>query len=376
MPECHQQENLLLWQRRLTVGVLVSAVVIELVVFAGYFADILRILGISVLISYLLINVVDYLTGFLRWRALAIAVVYMVLALLTVIGAIIVVPAMTYQVSQLAQQVFNSIPEGLQYLNNLLLPLENRFQAAQIHVRTTDILNSFAAGIPRLEPSLLLSKMSDVAMSTMTWTIYAISIFVVTFYFLLDGRKLVAGMLTWVPAQYRASLHLITVDIDKSLQSFFRGQIVLGILAGIVMLGVYLLLGVQYALLLSVFLAVWEIVPVIGPPIGFLPTIASVAVHGMHFPEHRLLQLLVIILIFQVFQQIKDNVIAPKYIGNVIGVHPIIIFIAIMIGARLDGICGIIFALPVACVLNVIIAHLPLKSSQNTDGTVDFTEPA
>jgi len=70
-------------------------------------------------------------------------------------------------------------------------------------------------------------------------------------------------------------------------------------------------------------------------------------------------QLLIIFVVFQGLQWLKDNIVAPRYIGNVIGLHPVTIFIAIMIGAKLDGMLGIIFALPVACVINVVINHLP-----------------
>ena len=211
---------------------------------------------------------------------------------------------------------------------------------------------------------MISNKVSDVALSTVTWLLYAISIFVVSFYFLLEGQKLKDAIINLFPSKYRKSLQLMAVDIDKGLQSFLRGQIVLGILTGIIMLGIYMAFGIQYALLLSVILGAWEIVPVIGPPIGFIPTLISVAINGMHFPGNRLIQLLIITLIFQVIQQVKDNVVAPKYIGNVIGMHPVVIFIAIMIGARLDGILGIIFALPVACVINVFMHHMPLKATR------------
>jgi predicted PurR-regulated permease PerM len=79
---------------------------------------------------------------------------------------------------------------------------------------------------------------------------------------------------------------------------------------------------------------------------------------------NRLWQIALLFVVFNAFQWVKDNTIAPRYIGNVIGLHPVMIFIAIMIGARLDGIVGIIFALPVACVINVVVAHLTGKTDR------------
>jgi predicted PurR-regulated permease PerM len=57
-------------------------------------------------------------------------------------------------------------------------------------------------------------------------------------------------------------------------------------------------------------------------------------------------------------QWLKDNIVAPRYMGNVIGLHPVMIFITIMIGARIDGVSGIVCALPAACVINVLLSHM------------------
>jgi predicted PurR-regulated permease PerM len=155
------------------------------------------------------------------------------------------------------------------------------------------------------------------------------------------------------------------------LQAFFSGQLVLGLVFGFVMLIVYMVLNVQYALLLSIFLAFCEILPVVGPPIGFAPAIIAVAVHGTILPGNAFAQILMLTLIFTVLQQVKDNVIAPRYMGNVIGLHPVLIFIAIMIGARLDGLFGIVIALPAASVINVLATHLSREGEQTAANDTD-----
>jgi predicted PurR-regulated permease PerM len=184
-----------------------------------------------------------------------------------------------------------------------------------------------------------------------------------SFYFLLDGYRIKESIIRAFPTRHYVSLTLLATDADLSLQAFFRGQIVLGLLFGAFMFCVYAALGIQYALLLGVILGVWEIVPVIGPTIGFIPTIISVALDGMGLvPINRWGQVLLVVVIFNVFQWLKDNFVAPRYIGNVIGLHPVMIFIAIMIGARLDGMAGVICSLPVACVINVLINHVMLRA--------------
>ena len=377
-------DRLLHLQRQLTVLVLGMAAFVIMLQIGGFFADIFRILGFSVLFSYLFINVVDWLEKLVRNRAVAILIVYLVLAVVTVLGIILFVPAVIFQVSQLLDTTFNQLPQLLTFLVKALEPLEARLHAAQIQVKAIDILTNVATSIPKPDPAQLIARMTDVAMSTMAWLFYGLSIVVVSFYFLLDGHNIKESVIRMFPNRHYPFLIVLATDMDIALQAFFRGQIVLGLLFGAFMICVYMLLGVHYALLLGVFLGVWEIVPVIGPTIGFIPTVVVVAMDGMDMvPLNRIWQVVIITIVFNLIQWLKDNFVAPKYIGNVIGLHPVMIFIAIMIGARLDGMLGVIYSLPVACIVNVLITHLSARHAavQKVDGlaeksTLKETTPA
>ena len=361
-----ESERLLTLQRQLIITVLLLLLLALICIIGFFFGDILRILGIALVLSYMVINLVDWLEKRLRNRAMAVVLVYLsTLAVLTV-GILLVVPAVVVQISQLVQTTINAVPEAVGKLTQMLVPLEQRFHQYQIDIKAADILNNLAATMPHPDVNLVMSRVGDVAMGTMTWLLYWISISVVSFYFLLDGNHITESLIRLFPMRQQAFLRAVSIDADTSLQSFFRGQLVLGMAFGLFMLFVYTALGVQYALLLSIFLGVMEIMPVIGPPIGFAPAILSVAIHGMSIPGSKLAQVIVLTIIFIALQQFKDNLVAPKYIGNVIGLHPIMIFIAIMVGARLDGTLGIIFALPVACVANVLFTHLRASWSDGT----------
>ncbi|MBY0356665.1 MAG: AI-2E family transporter [Candidatus Obscuribacterales bacterium] len=389
----NNHEKLLILQRQLVIAVLFLLILSLVFVIGLYFADILRILCISLLLSYLMISIVDWLEKRLHNRVFAVSLVYLVMLGVATVAALLLLPALTWQVSQLVQTTINALPELLNKFTEALAPLEHRFRAYQIEVKSIDILNNIIGTMPKPDPTAIVSRVTDVAMSTMTWLVYGISISVITFYFLLDGEKLKESIIKIFSPKQHAFLHALTADIDKSLQSFLRGQIILGIAFGCLMLIVYTCLGVQYALLLSIFLSLMEILPVIGPPIGLIPAIISVAFHGMTIPGNRLGHVIILTIVFTILQQFKDNVVAPKYIGRVIGLHPVLVFIAIMIGARLDGVLGIILAVPAACVINVIFSHLHFSWSDSLEplvmpepvvmpetapitSTLDITEPA
>ena len=363
----NNSERLLRLQRQLAVFTLSLVLIFVLFQVCVFFADLLRILAISFTLSYLLINVVDWLDRYVRNRALTIVIVYIALITIIVVSAVFVIPALVYQVSQLISTTVDQLPQMLQRMNDALQPLQERFHQSQIDIKVIDVLTNFAAQLPKPDPGALVTRVTDVAMSTMQWSMYSISISIITFYFLLDGHNMKESVIALFPKKSREPMDVIAKDMDKTLQSFFKGQLVLGALFGLVMLAVYYALNVQYALLLSAFLALCEILPVIGPPIGFAPAILAVAVHGTILPGARLAQIILLTVIFLVLQQVKDSVVAPRYIGNVIGMHPVMIFVAIMIGARVDGMLGIILSLPAACAVNVLFNHIQRVDSDTTN---------
>lgn len=368
-----QSDRLLLVQRQLIITILCLVLGVMLVLLGYYFADVLRILGISLLLSYMGIPAVDLLAKRIRNRAVAVMIVYLALLAGLVAVSILLIPALVYQISQLIQTTFDALPKLLQDMTNLLAPLEAKFRASRIELKAIDLINNVVSSMPKPDPSQLLSRVSDVAVGTVTWLVYLVSISVNTFYFLLEGSKISDHVIGSMPAKSQNFLHRVSEEIDQNLQTFFRGQIVLGFTFGLIMLCVFALFGVRYALLLGIFLGIMEVFPVIGPPIGFIPAVLSIAFHGSHLPGDRFIQILVITAVFAVLQQFKDSVVAPKYIGNVLGLHPILIFIAIMIGARIDGIMGTIFAIPVACVVNVVYRHY--REGANAASAVSSADP-
>lgn len=354
-----ESEKLLILQRKLTiVGLSLFIGMIMIQVFA-LFGDVLRIVGISVLISYLFINIVDWLEKFLKNRAMAIFVVYTFCGVAFFLSLITVVPALVYQVNQLLESVFSQLPEQLAKLFALLAPLDAKLHAAQLQVKTIDLVNTVVQNIPHPDATMIFNRVSDLAMSTMTWVVYGLSVLVVSFYYLLEGYGMTEHIIDQFPHGYHQPMRNVVNEIDKNLQAFFRGQIVLGFAFGALMMVVYFLLGVPFALVLGLFLAIWEVIPVIGPTVGFVPCLVVVALNGMeHVPLDRIWQVIIITVVFNLAQWLRDNLIAPKYIGNAVGLHPVTIFLAILVGAKIDGLLGIMFSIPVAASLHVIYSHV------------------
>ncbi len=356
MPEA---EKLLLIQRKLTIVALSLFIIVIMAQFFSMFGDVLRIIGISVLISYLFINLVDWLEKYIKNRAIAIFTVYTLCGVAFFLALLTVVPYLVYQINQLIESVFSQLPQQLAKLFSLLAPMDAKLHAAQLQVKAIDLVTSLVANMPHPDATMIFNRVSDLAASTMTWLAYGLSVLVVSFYYLLEGYGMTDHMIQQFPLHWRDALKTVVGEIDKSLQAFFHGQIVLGFAFGAVMLVIYLALGVPFALVLGLFLAVWEVIPVIGPPVGFFPCVVVVALNGLdNVHLDRIWQVVIITIVFTVAQQIRDNLVAPKYIGNAVGLHPVTIFLAILVGAKIDGLLGIIFSIPAASALHVIYSHL------------------
>lgn len=364
----NDKDPLAMLQRRLIVIALALVIAFLALQVAQTFSDVLRILFISIFVCYMASGLVDWLDKLFKSRFAAVLTVYVVGGACAVVSVIIVIPILLVQISQFASATIDQLPHFIEWCGNVLTPLEKKLMAAHITVKPSDVLLSLAASAPKPDGSLIISQVSGVAMSTMTWLFYGLSILILTFYFLLEGAQMSHAIVGLFPSSVRPAIQSFCTDTDKSLQDFFRGQIVLGLLFGGFMVLVYYALGVPYALAVGLILGLWEIVPVIGPTIGFIPAVVAVLIQGAeHLPGDRFIQALILIIVFNVLQWLKDNIVAPKYIGNVIGLHPVVIFIAIMVGARLDGMLGIIVALPVACVINVLFKHVRHSNEARTD---------
>lgn len=193
---------------------------------------------------------------------------------------------------------------------------------------------------------------------TITGIGYTVTVIVLSFYFLLDGKQLVKWFNTLIPTDKLKRFSTLQESIHNSLLGFLRGQVYLGIATGAFMLVIYTVFDVKFSVFLSLFLAIAEIIPVIGSSLGFIPAIIV-----MLFTDP--MQIPFVWAIFFVFQIIKDNIIAPKVVGEIIGLHPVTVIFALWIGYQVAGFFGILFAIPVASVLNVILNFIITERSHN-----------
>jgi predicted PurR-regulated permease PerM len=155
-------------------------------------------------------------------------------------------------------------------------------------------------------------------------------------------------LLAVMPADLESAAIRIYERSVKKIGAWFRSQLLLSIIVGGLVLVTLLLLDVRYAFLIAVLTAVFELMPFIGPIIS-----GSVAILAALTTSPELA--LYVLIAFVVIHQIENHVLVPLLVGRGVGLHPVIVIIALLIGAEIGGLLGVIISVPAAVVFQEIV---------------------
>ena len=157
-----------------------------------------------------------------------------------------------------------------------------------------------------------------------------------------------------VPAAYEPATLRIYERSRRKIGAWFRMQLVLSLIMGLIVWGGLTLLGVQGAFLIGCLAAVFELVPFIGPIVsGAFAVVSAIGTSA---------QLAVYTLIFFVVaQQFESNVLVPLFSKRSVDLHPVIVITALLIGAEVGGFLGIVIAVPLAAVFQEVAEEWSIK---------------
>lgn len=179
---------------------------------------------------------------------------------------------------------------------------------------------------------------------------FFISTMFFSIYLTLDSQLINKAITHIAPKSSAKRVLEVELEIEKRLGRWLVGQLFLMIIIGSTTYIGLLLLGVRYALPLGIIAGLLEAIPTIGP------TIAAVPAFFVGFSQTPILGLFTVLLAV-VVQQFENHIIVPLVMKRVVGLHPILTLIALVIGGRYAGVLGMLFAIPVALVAGTIISH-------------------
>ncbi|HSI68011.1 MAG TPA: AI-2E family transporter [Planococcus sp. (in: firmicutes)] len=173
----------------------------------------------------------------------------------------------------------------------------------------------------------------------------------VLFFLLKDGDKLPASFLSLLPHDSREEGAKILHDMDENLSAYIQGQAIVSLFVGVLSFIAYLILGIDYAIILALVATFTNVIPFLGPVIGAAPAVV------VAFFQEPITALWVIIAIV-IIQQIESNLISPNVMGKKLSVHPVTIIFLLYIGGNLAGLVGMILVIPTYALGKAIVQNL------------------
>ncbi len=176
-------------------------------------------------------------------------------------------------------------------------------------------------------------------------------IFVLSFYLAAQERGIENFLRLISPVRSRGYV----VDLWKRSQHkiglWFQGQLLLGVLVGVLAFLGLTIMGVSSALFLAVLMAIFEIIPVFGPILAAVPGIAIAFTEGIRVADPGITAALFVGIFYFIIQQFESHLIYPLVVRKVIGIPPVLVILALVVGAKMAGFLGILLSVPVTAII-------------------------
>lgn len=173
-------------------------------------------------------------------------------------------------------------------------------------------------------------------------------VLVITFYFIIDEANIKRFWTRLVPRQYRERFSRIARESVDRIGSWFRGQLLISLLIGVLSYTAYALLGVPNAPLLALIGGTASFIPVVGAVIGIIPAVALALTISQ-------VKAIIVLAIGIAINQFIANAIVPKVMSKAVGLNPVVIIIIMLVGAQLAGGVGLLLAVPIGAIVDIII---------------------
>ena len=301
-------------------------------VFLYFIRDILLIIFVSVIIAAAMNGPVSWLQNHKIHRILGVLFVYLIFLLLAILVITIISPMLTEQIKQLA----NYFPELVEKVN---IGFQEWWGKYRTDVNIQSFLDNFSNKLNQATSSIFGTIVG------LFGGLFSFGIvLVISFYLAVQEKGVKRFFVSMTPSEHQHYVSDLINRIQIRIGGWLRGQLFLMLIIGsLTFIGLYFL-GVKYALTLALIAGILELIPYIGPFIALVP--AAI----LAFVQSPMLALLVIIL-YVVIQQLENYIIVPQVMKRAVNLNPIVIIIAMLIGAKLAGVMGVILSIPLTAAI-------------------------
>jgi predicted PurR-regulated permease PerM len=334
---------------------LLSIVKFFLVILLFYFLFLIKsivgILFVSLILSSAVDPWVDKLQGKKIPRSVSVLIFYIFLLAAVLAVIFLVIPPVVNELGMFSE----SFPVYYEKLANV-------FSSIKTFSAEHGLLEDFNASIENIKNSIA-NGVGEIFSTVKGFVTSIVSFFIVlvfTFYMTVEEDGIKRSLRYLVPDKYQPFIVQLINKVQKKIGDWLKGQLILCLTMGIVVYIGLLILGVKFALLIAIIAMFGELIPYAGPIIAAIPAVLLTFAQS---PAKTLL----LIIFYLIVHRIENDILVPKIMQKAVGLNPIVSLAALLIGAEIGGLVGVILAIPVATAAMVIVRELWSERETLTD---------
>jgi predicted PurR-regulated permease PerM len=322
--------------------ILVAVAIFGVLYFVYLIRTVLGMLFIAIFLAVALGPVVEVFVRLKLKRSMAILVTYLLL-LATVFGlGLLVVPPIVNGVNDFV----GNVPHYVRDLRD-----SKTFRRYDDRYKITPKLEDQAKKLPT-HLSEAASGLRDVTVGVFGTIVQLVTILVMAFFLLLDGRRWLEFLLREFGPEHGERFSRISEDVYRAVAGYVAGNLLISVIAGVSSYIVMTILDIPFAVPLAVLVAFFDLIPLVGSTIAGAVVGVVAAIVG--FPG----KLIVWVIFLIVYQQVENNLIQPVVYRRTVAIHPLVVIVAVLIGASLLGVLGALLAIPIAATVQILVKEL------------------
>jgi predicted PurR-regulated permease PerM len=334
----------------ISTGIIIRTIIILLGLWFLYLVrDVVALLFLALVFTAAIDPAVDWLHRKKVPRGVGVLIIYLILFLIIGSMLYLLIPAIISQISDLSK----NFPVYFEKINNLIQSIQSYSSSHNISLQGQEPLD-IASNLTKITQGIF-----DTTVGIFTGLISLVIVLSMTFYLSVkeDGMEKLINSLT--PPKHQEYMISLANRMKKKVGKWMQGQILLMLIIFVLDFTALYLLGIPYALILALFAGFFELIPYLGPIISAIPAVA------LAFLISPITGFMVLGLYIAI-QQIENHIITPQVMKKAVGLNPIVVILALLIGAKVAGIFGAILAIPVAAIISVLVSDIMKKENNAT----------
>ena len=271
---------------------------------------------------------------------------------LFIIALIVVLFILAPLLAQQATQFVLEIPKMLSQGQALIMQLPEKYPNVISAQQVNDLLIEIRMRLTELSQAVVTFSLASVT-NLLTFMVYLVVVPLLIFFFLKDKDKILQWFTAFLPSD-RKLVTLVWNEMNGKIAGYVRGKFVEIVLVWVVSYLTFIILGLNYAMLLSFSVGISVLIPYVGAAIVTLP-VAIVAYFQWGYSS----EMLYVVFAYGIIQFLDGNLIVPLLFSEMVNLHPSAIIVAVLLFGGLWGVIGVFFAIPLATLIHAVINSWP-----------------